>query len=853
MIEDLELRELFKAESEEHLEKLDAGLLHLENQPADQSTLKEMFREAHSLKGAARMLGVGDVETLAHKFEDMLGAASKGQMTFTPEVIDRLILGLDHIRQLVAEAVDGSKPQITLSSALAILKGEQQAETRPEKTPSKPPSPEEALILQETDVIDHVAQEPSPSTDSIIPEERPPSHTESPLEPPFSSPQEKITPPTSTPVARIIEEIPEATTPPPSSVDLIKSPPSTEPAPPALTPEKAIDLHPETTAAQPDQGEPYAEVVSQPQEQSPTSQTKHQINTIRVKPKKLDKLLRQAGELTVVKTRIKRRLTELEDILGSWEKCQKSISQLSQFAQQKNAPFTEELFTPFEQINNQLNHFRRALFDDETSMDILSQDLEDDIRNLRLLPLSTLFNLFPRMVRDLSRQLDKQVQLELVGSETTADKRIIEELKDPLMHMIRNAIDHALESPEQRIAQKKPEKGTIRLKGSQTTTHVLIELSDDGRGLNFKGIRQQALKQNLRTEKELDALSQSQLANLIFQSGFSTRSMITDLSGRGVGLDAVRASVERLKGTVHVESAPGQGCKFTLKLPITLATTPVFIVSCAKQKFAIPLDYVHSTKRIDPKDIFPIEGQATFKLNQEPISIAYLADLLQIPHKKSEKCNQQSSPCIILSANEEKVGILVDELLDELEVVMKPHSAILQRVRNISGATILGTGEVCMAINPVDLIRTLQSQTNIMLDNNQSTPTLDHEGEEQEQSALILLAEDSITTRTQEKRILENAGYNVITAVDGLDAFTKLGKHPFDAVISDVEMPNMTGLELCEKIRQNNTYQDLPIILVTSLSSEDDLRRGMEAGANAYISKTSFEQKGLIDALRRLV
>jgi two-component system chemotaxis sensor kinase CheA len=440
------------------------------------------------------------------------------------------------------------------------------------------------------------------------------------------------------------------------------------------------------------------------------------------------------------------------------------------------------------------------------------------------------------------------------GGAITADKHLLEAMKDPLMHLIRNAIDHGIEPPQERLRQGKPRVATLRLRAHQTVTNVVIEIADDGQGLDEEAIRRAALHKRLRVANEIAALTPAQVQMLIFAPGFSTSTLITDVSGRGVGLDVVRTNIERLKGTVSVESVPGRGCTFRLQAPITLATTRVLLVQVAQWTYALPVESVQETSLISLQSVFSLEGRPTISRDGQPVSVAHLADLLELPSGRSaslagkkgqEDGAPERNPCILLAIDQERLGLFVDAVIDEQEVVLKPFGGLLQRVRNVSAATVLSTGEICMVLNPQDLIKSAKKGGTVMAEVEPS--------EAAERSKVILLAEDSITTRTQEKRILESAGYEVVTAVDGADAFNKLGSRLFDAVVSDIEMPNMNGLTLAARIRQDAKYKELPIILVTSLASDADRQRGSEVGANAYITKGTFEQKVLLDTLRRLV
>lgn len=552
-------------------------------------------------------------------------------------------------------------------------------------------------------------------------------------------------------------------------------------------------------------------------------------------------LLTQAGELTVTKARIERRLIDMDELLDSCEDWGRSVH-----AGQTGA--VGQIALRLESLQAKLNHLRGGAYEDSARLDFIADQLENGIRTLRLLPMSTLFGLFPRLVHDLSQDQHKEVELIVEGGETVADKHVLEEMKDPLMHMLRNAIDHGIELPEQREQAGKPRGGTIHVKASQTPASIVIEVGDDGRGLDLDAIKRTALKHGMYREDELATMSVAQVQSLILAPGFSTSSFVTDVSGRGVGLDVVRNNVEQLKGTLQIESDPGRGLTLRAQLPVTLATVRVLIIAANGRRFALPVEHVQFSRKVPLDALYTMEGRQTLSLDGQAISVAWLLELLDIATPVPKAPSHGSKPvsvCVVLTVGEERFGLMVDELFDELEVVLKPQAKLLKRVRNISGATILETGEVCMVLNPYDLLKTLRKHSHAAI------PAVTTEAAVKKK--VLLLAEDSITTRTQEKRILEGAGYEVVTAVDGADAYNKLGTRAFDALISDINMPNMTGLALTEKIRTDKKYAELPIILVTSLSSEEDQRRGLEAGANAYIAKPSFDQQVLLECLSRLI
>ena len=726
MIVDAALGELFKTESEEHLQHLDDALLRLEKNHGDKALLEEAFREAHSLKGAARMLGLSAVQTLAHQIEDGLNSARRGEQILSASLLETMSRQLGELRRRVSDA-----------------------------------------LASQSGAAAPVVQSP-PVAESIVV---------------------------------------------PSKV--------------------AAEAKSAATAA--------AEIETAPPEPIALSSVPFRIESVRVEPRKLDALMTQAGELAVTKTRLARRLAELDalaDFCEDWRREETT-------RRAANAGRSVERLARMEALMARL---RTGAYEDSARLDTIAGELESGIRLIRLLPLASVFRLFPRLVHDLAQEQGKEVALAVEGEDTNADKRILEEMKDPLMHILRNAVDHGIEPPQAREQAGKPRSGTIRLRASQTASGVVIEVSDDGRGLDDEAIRRAAVKRGIANEAALTAMTREQLHALIFTSGLSTAAFVTDLSGRGVGLDVVRANVERLKGTIIVESATGKGMNVTILLPVTLATARVLIVEVNGHPYGLPAECVRMSRMLAPADLFGVEGRDATLHEGRPVSVARLAELLElratVPPAKSRTA-PQSVPCVVLAPGGEPFAVIVDALLDEQEVVLKPQNALLERVRNVSGATILDSGDICMVLNPLDLRASMRKRL--------AQPALPEEAESTKPKKAILLAEDSITTRTQEARILGNAGYEVVTAADGLEAYNHLATRAFDALVSDINMPNLDGLALTERIRREAKYAELPIILVTALASDEDKKRGLEAGANAYITKPAFDQQVLLDCLERLI
>lgn len=633
--------------------------------------------------------------------------------------------------------------------------------------------------------------------------------------------------------------------------------PETEPEPDIQEPDpQVVDLAPTESVASHSLPTPHS---SEADTSAQAEMSAYQIETVRVESAKLDTLITQASELAVTKLQISQRVNDIAQIGNLWERWTNDISNQqsalevfkNQFPEHNSAlldQFHQHHQQRLAELGAQVQLFQAHAQDDSARLDLVANQLETGIRNLRMLPISGLYNLFPRMVRDLAKQQNKKIDFVLEGADTQADKHILEQIQAPLTHLLRNAIDHGIETTPERLAQGKPATGTIRLRAFQLNSNIVIELTDDGRGLDPEKIRQTALRRGLHTEAELANMTIAQLQGLIFTPGFSTRTQITEVSGRGVGLDVVWANVARLKGTTQVRSSPNQGCTFQLTLSSSLTTTSVLIVEVNHYPYALPLEFVEQMISVERQQIFTMEGQPTITHQGQPLSVLWLSDLLELPITAPAAppiLDQVASaiPCVILQLGAERLGVFVDDLLDQQDIVFKPQSKLLQYIRKITGATILGNGDICMVLNPQDFLQIPGQSSQVAPSRFSETTT----------ASKVLLVEDSVPIRTQVKRILEGAGYQVTAAVDGLDGFEKLQSDRFDAVVSDVEMPNLNGLELATQIRQHQEYRELPIVLVTTLAKEEDKRRGAEAGANAYLTKGNFDQTLLIDTLRRLI
>ncbi|MFG3817019.1 response regulator [Limnothrix redekei] len=842
IIDDRDLRELYRLSSGEHLQTLETGLLRFEQNSSDRDDFAELLRAAHTLKGDSRMLGVNHVEKLVHQVEHVLKQLQSQELSLTPLLAETLYNTLDAVKQLVQEATEelpselpsAIDPVRVLARLMQASSGVAELELMPlEPSPLPIAQTPPASFEGNSELIPEPIPEPQ-LIPELIPEPIPEPQLISDLI--SEQPSEPEVTPSTTPPA-VSNSVPALGADRPASS--VPTSPATTSPPPARSPDRPTSPVNSIHSVNPI---------------TPTSAEPYHIDTIRVATRHLDGLVDRVGELAAIERRLSHQAALLDGLVRLWEELrlldrgQQRISdhtlaidhrRSDQQRHQLHEEFQQALYGLRERVQN-ANHRLEAITD----------DLKDRTRSLRLLPLATVFQHFPRMVRDLAQQQDKAVTLVVEGGETTADKQVIEALRDPLLHLVRNAIDHGIESAAERQAAGKPACATLRLWGAQQGDRVLISLSDDGRGLDRQAIIATAVRQQLYSAEELAHWQDEQIFELILLPGFSTRLEATELSGRGVGLDAVRVCAERLKGRVMVQSKPGQGCTITLTVGTTLAATQALLVMTRDRTLAIPLEYVHETRLVPVSQITALEGRPVILLEGEPVSATDLGDLLELPGlppgPAPDRVDVIPHPCVVLVMGRDRLAVFVDRLIDVQEIMLKPQSKLLVRVRNVSGVTILGNGDVCPVLHPPDLFATLGGRTS----RNSSLSTADSLS--MARPPAILLVEDSIATRTQEKRILETAGYDVVTATDGMDALHKLRSRTFDAIVSDIQMPRLDGLGLTARIRQMPEYDDLPIVLVSSLNSDADKRRGAEAGANAYLTKDAFNQAALLGILREL-
>ena len=520
-----------------------------------------------------------------------------------------------------------------------------------------------------------------------------------------------------------------------------------------------------------------------------------QEQTIRVEVKRLDHLMNLIGELVLGKNRL---LKIYDDVEERYE----------------GEKFLEEL--------NQV----------VSSLSLVTTDIQLAVMKTRMLPIAKVFNKFPRMIRDLSRELGKQIDLEISGEETELDKSIVEEIGDPLVHIIRNSCDHGIEDPETRKAMGKPEKGLVQLKAYNEGNHIVVEIVDDGKGLDADMLKAKSIEKGIITEREADAMSEKEAFGLIFKPGFSTAAKVTNVSGRGVGMDVVKTNIEKLNGIIDIESEVGKGTVMKLKIPLTLAIIQSLLVGTQEEFYAIPLASVLETVRVPIDDIYTIDGKNVLRLRDEVLSLVRLSDVFGV-NKVFDGGDQ--TYVVIIGVAEAKLGIIVDTLVGQEEIVIKSMGDYLQNIPGIAGATIRGDGRVTLIIDVGAMMEMAKDiKVNIRAEMEDST-----KAKEKPSDYKVLIVDDSKMDRTIMQKSLEPIGVTIIEATNGVEALNiiKSGEHAFDAVLIDIEMPRMDGYTLAGEIRKYSKYRTLPLIAVTSRTSKTDRLRGVEVGMTEYITK----------------
>ena len=569
--------------------------------------------------------------------------------------------------------------------------------------------------------------------------------------------------------------------------------------------------------------EPPAAAVAAPEPRLQAAET------VRVRLSKLDELIKLMGEVVSSHARMRERLADIHALERSL------AASLGDGAAQG------------------LRQFARLLKDDVQAQEALMDELHDKTLLMRMLPLAIVLEPAARLVRELARSVGKQVECSIGGTEIELDRQLIDKLSDPIIHLIRNAIDHGIELPAARAAVGKPAQGRLRLSARQDGGWVVIEVADDGGGIPVAAVREKAVKKGLLSAEKAAALTDQEAIDLIFLPGFSTSSIITDLSGRGVGMDVVRQTVlDELQGAVGIETRPGQGTTFSLRLPMSLAMMRVLLVQAHGLPWGFTAQHVVELQRVPAQALMQVAERQVVIVRNEFVPVVPLAELLRVPAPAAPAGGpgaQERHPgllLVVLQVRSEKIAVQVDGLLDERDMVIKPLPPHLRKLPLVSGMVITGRNEMVNVLHAPALLeqaRRLRGQGV-------------QAGAAAHASATpyrVLVVDDSLNTREIEKDVLQAYGYHVTLAEDGVDGLRKAMEGEFDAILTDVEMPHMDGFTLTARLREEDRYRDTPIVIITSREKEEDKRRGMQVGADAYIVKGDFDQNNLVETLRTLL
>jgi len=555
-------------------------------------------------------------------------------------------------------------------------------------------------------------------------------------------------------------------------------------------------------------------------------------DTLRIQARKLDQLIKLMGEIGAHHASSRHHLTQINDIL-----------KLSDDLLERIPPQSKDVIQQVRRLHSQIHKLAGDMRVDIGNRKQILNELQMCAIDMRMRPLDTIFSSFQRTVRDLAAGRGKQVQFTISGGETEMDKQIIEKLYDPLLHLIRNSIDHGMETPQARQANGKPKTGTIQVAAGYEGGKVCITLSDDGRGLDLAKLVDQAVAKGRLAREQADALSESDRIQLMFLPGLSTADIISDLSGRGVGMDVVRTNIEDdLKGSIQVRTQAGQGTTFVLQLPITMAIVHVLFTDIGGKRFAVPAGDILEIVQAAPTDVIDVMGRKAMRLRNRILPVVDLAELLL--SKSNQSARAAKTLMLIAAVGENRMALKIDAVLGEDHCVIKPIPGHLPNDALATGVIIRNKNEL---VNVLKLSRVMTAARQMV------PPVADAQDANDRPAGRILIIDDSISTREIEKNILESHGYRVSLAADGIDGFEKLAENQYDLIVSDIDMPRMDGFAFTRQAKSDERYAEIPIILVTARDTEADRRRGIQTGAEAYIVKGDFDQNNLLETIRTLI
>ncbi|GAA8762796.1 chemotaxis protein A [Helicobacter pylori] len=771
-----EIMEDFLIEAFEMNEQLDQDLVELEHNPEDLDLLNRIFRVAHTIKGSSSFLNLNILTHLTHNMEDVLNRARKGEIKITPDIMDVVLRSIDLMKTLLVTIRDtGSDTNNGKENEIEEAVKQLQAITSQNLEGAK-----ETLGAKETpkeEAKEEIKENKTPTAEN--PASDNPLADEPDLDYANMSAEE-----VEAEIERLLNKRQEA--------DKERRAQKKQEAKQEVTPTKET---PKTETPKAPKTETKAKAKADTEENKAPSIGVEQ--TVRVDVRRLDHLMNLIGELVLGKNRLIRIYSDVEE-------------------RYDGEKFLEEL--------NQV----------VSSISAVTTDLQLAVMKTRMQPVGKVFNKFPRMVRDLSRELGKSIELIIEGEETELDKSIVEEIGDPLIHIIRNSCDHGIEPLEERRKLNKPETGKVQLSAYNEGNHIVIKISDDGKGLDPVMLKEKAIEKGVISERDAEGMSDREAFNLIFKPGFSTAKVVSNVSGRGVGMDVVKTNIEKLNGIIEIDSEVGVGTTQKLKIPLTLAIIQALLVGVQEEYYAIPLSSVLETVRISQDEIYTVDGKSVLRLRDEVLSLVRLSDIFKVDAILESNSDVY---VVIIGLADQKIGVIVDYLIGQEEVVIKSLGYYLKNTRGIAGATVRGDGKITLIVDVgamMDMAKSIKVNITTLMNESENTKSKNSPSD-----YIVLAIDDSSTDRAIIRKCLKPLGITLLEASNGLEGLEMLknGDKTPDAILVDIEMPKMDGYTFASEVRKYNKFKNLPLIAVTSRVTKTDRMRGVESGMTEYITK----------------
>ncbi|RVY12160.1 hybrid sensor histidine kinase/response regulator [Helicobacter pylori] len=781
-----EIMEDFLIEAFEMNEQLDQDLVELEHNPEDLDLLNRIFRVAHTIKGSSSFLNLNILTHLTHNMEDVLNRARKGEIKITPDIMDVVLRSIDLMKTLLVTIRDtgsdtNNGKENEIEEAVKQLQAitSQNLEGAKETSGAKEAPKKETKEEAKEEIKENKAK--APTTENTSSDN--PLADEPDLDYANMSAEE-----VEAEIERLLNKRQEADKErraQKKQEDQAK--PKQEVAPTKETPKTETPKAPKT--------ETKAKAKADTEENKAPSIGVEQ--TVRVDVRRLDHLMNLIGELVLGKNRLIRIYSDVEE-------------------RYDGEKFLEEL--------NQV----------VSSISAVTTDLQLAVMKTRMQPVGKVFNKFPRMVRDLSRELGKSIELIIEGEETELDKSIVEEIGDPLIHIIRNSCDHGIEPLEERRRLNKPETGKVQLSAYNEGNHIVIKISDDGKGLDPVMLKEKAVEKGVISERDAEGMSDREAFNLIFKPGFSTAKVVSNVSGRGVGMDVVKTNIEKLNGIIEIDSEVGVGTTQKLKIPLTLAIIQALLVGVQEEYYAIPLSSVLETVRISQDEIYTVDGKSVLRLRDEVLSLVRLSDIFKVDAILESNSDVY---VVIIGLADQKIGVIVDYLIGQEEVVIKSLGYYLKNTRGIAGATVRGDGKITLIVDVgamMDMAKSIKVNITTLMNESENTKSKNSPSD-----YVVLAIDDSSTDRAIIRKCLKPLGITLLEASNGLEGLEMLknGDKTPDAILVDIEMPKMDGYTFASEVRKYNKFKNLPLIAVTSRVTKTDRMRGVESGMTEYITK----------------